>query len=196
LRVRACPDRTVSMKRQRNFVDDSIYPVFITTTIVKWIPVFSDHILAEECLHLLERLRKALGCSFYAYVLMPHHLHAIVKSIRKGDISILMQKWKSQTARIIIDRYKIEQNPRLEFFRKNALEYKVKGQDYQVWMPRFDDFGIRNEKELFIKLNYIHGNPMKHHICEEAIDYPYSSFRDYNGGENSFIGIDCGQGKP
>lgn len=137
-----------------------------------------------------------MGISVYAYVLMPHHLHGVIKTERKGDISALMRKWKSTTARMIIDGCENHHRDWLECFRKNAVDYRVKGQKHQVWMPRFDDFAIRNEGELAVKINYIHGNPMKHKLVEEAINYPYSSLHDYNGGKNEFIAIDCGQGKP
>jgi putative transposase len=184
------------MKRQRNLIDDSLFPIFITTTIVKWIPVFGDRSLAENCLRKFEEYRKAMGISVYAYVLMPHHFHGIVKTSKKGDLSEFVRTWKSLSARILIEGSERYHQGWLTSFRKNAVEYNVRDQKYQVWMPRFDDFAIRNKRELLIKINYIHGNPMKHHIVEEAEEYPFSSLKDYLGGANGYVTIDCGQGKP
>jgi putative transposase len=184
------------MKRQRNLIDDSLFPIFITTTIVRWIPVFEDCPLAENCLRKFEDYRKAMGVSVYAYVLMPNHFHGIVKTSQKGDLSELMRTWKSASARMLIESGERCHQDWLNSFQENAVEYKVRGQKYQVWMPRFDDFAIRNERELAIKMNYIHGNPMKHGIIEKAEDYPFSSLKDYLGGTNGYVTIDCGQGKP
>ena len=196
LRVRACPDRTIQMKRQRSLIDDSIYSVFITTTIIQWIPVFKDMDIAKECLRLFEYYRNELNLSIFAYALLPNHLHAIIKSSSKGDISVFMRKWKSLSAKSIIDLCQIKHEKWLDEFRNNAVKYKITGQFYQVWMPRYDDFAIRNERELLIKLNYIHSNPLKHNLVEEAMDYPFSSLKDYMGEQNGFVKIDGGQGKP
>jgi REP element-mobilizing transposase RayT len=165
--------------------------VFITTTITKWIPVFTDVLIAEKSLRLLERLRAELDARILAYVLMPHHLHAIVKTIQKGHLSALMRKWKSLTARMIVGRSASLHENWLKVFKNSAREFKrQKVETYQIWQPRFDDFAIRTEKQLMTKLNYIHCNPLKHHITEAAEDHPYSSFHDYCGGRNDFISIE------
>ncbi len=178
------------MKRQRHLVDDSAYPVFLTTTIVRWIPVFSDNVIAEESLHVFEKLREELDVEVIAYVLMPSHLHAVVKTARKGDISIMMRKWKSLTARLILERCHIAHTDWIARFEENAKKYnKIRPQNHQVWMLRFDDFAIRNEKQLAIKVNYIHGNPVKAGLVDNYTDCPYSSAKDYYGGKNGFVTI-------
>jgi REP element-mobilizing transposase RayT len=185
------------MKRQRHLIDDSAYPVFITTTIIRWLPVFSEVQIAKESLCLLESIRSEMDISVIAYVLMPSHLHAIIKSLKKGDISVFMKKWKSQSARIILEYCRTDQAGWLSQFEENARQYiRLENQKYQVWMPRFDDYAIRNTRQLLIKLNYIHGNPLRDNLVRECVDYPYSSMRDYMGGTNGFIKIECGQGKP
>jgi len=185
------------LKRQRYLVDDSAYPVFLTTTIVKWLPLFADSQMAEEALVSLEEIRKEMAISIIAYVLMPSHLHAIAKTQAKGDLSIFMRKWKSQSARAILEHCARCHPHGVVVFKENAREYKVRSdQEHQVWMPRFDDFAIRNEKQMMMKINYIHGNPVKSGLVMEYEDYPYSSFRDYTGGKNGYVTIDCGQGKP
>jgi putative transposase len=38
---------------------------------------------------------------------------------------------------------------------------------------------VRDEAELRKRLDYIHINPVKHRLCERAIDWPWSSFHRY-----------------
>jgi REP element-mobilizing transposase RayT len=92
------------MKRRGYLIDDSICPVFVTTTVVQWIPVFGDKIIADETLRIFEQIRAELNVVIIAYVLMPSHFHAIAKTACKGDLSILMRKWKSVSAKAILQR--------------------------------------------------------------------------------------------
>jgi hypothetical protein len=76
-------------------------------------------------------------------------------------------------------------------FKAASQEYSRNSpMEYQVWQPRFDEFAIRNREQLGVKLKYIHGNPMKHHLVENAEDYPYSSIHDYLGNKNQYLKID------
>jgi len=185
------------MKRRRYLIDDSAYTVFVTTTIIQWLPVFTDQALAGEALKIFEQEKDRHALRVFAYVLMPSHLHAVIKSAHKGDLSVFMRRWKSKTARFILDYCQQLYPDWHKKFAENALAHGLLGsQKYQVWMPRFDDYAIRTEEEMVIKINYIHGNPLKHDLVDDVEEYPYSSYADYNEGQNGYVTIDCGQGKP
>ena len=49
----------------------------------------------------------------------------------------------------------------------------------RLWQERFDDLVIKSEKQFRIKLNYIHLNPVKDRLVENAGDWPYSSYLDW-----------------
>jgi hypothetical protein len=59
---------------------------------------------------------------------------------------------------------------------------------FVFWKQRFDDLVIWLEKQFRIKVDYIHNNPVKAGLVERAVDYPYSSARDWLTG----IELDCG----
>lgn len=183
------------MKRRRYLIDDSKYPIFVTTSTVYWIPVFSERDIAENALSLFEELRNEMRISVYGFVLMPNHLHTIFQTSKKGDISIIMRRWKSKTAMMTID---VCRNIHPEWIKKFAFSVKKhKGRNsHQVWQPRFDEKAIRDETEFLAKLNYMHGNPLKHNLVDDCGEYPYSSHADYAGGKNRFVTVVCGHGKP
>jgi len=183
------------MKRKRYIIDDSQYPIFVTTTIIDWVPVFKQPIIAEQALKLFENLRDELKISTIAYALMPSHLHAIIKTPHKGDLSIFMQKWKSLSARHIIQFSRDHRNSWLVKFRNSTIAHNRQlRQQFQVWQPRFDDFAIRKPDQVLVKANYIHGNPVKDGLVVAPEDYPYSSIHDYIGKPNGYITIDIWQG--
>ena len=184
------------MKRRRYLINDSTHPIFVTTTIVGWIPVFSERYIATEALCLFENLRTELKMIVYGYVLMPSHLHAIVEFSRRGGISVFMRKWKSKTANDVRNFCETEHPEWIERFRRSAERYNLtQFQTFQVWQPRFDEKAIRDDSEFIAKLNYMHGNPLKHNLVDDCQDYPYSSFADYNGGKNDFVSVKCGHNK-
>ena len=178
------------MKRRRYLIDDSIYPIFITTTIVYWIPVFSESQIAIKALRILEEHRAQMQVRIYGYVLMHSHLHVIIQTVKKGDISSFMRRWKSKTAVMILEKCKNSHPGWIRRFAYSAGEYR-RSNSHQVWQPRFDEKAVRDEREFLAKLNYMHGNPLKHNLVDDCEDYPYSSFADYNGGKNGFVAVEC-----
>lgn len=184
------------MKRRRFLINDSTHPIFITTTTVNWIPVFAEETIAIESLKMFESLRDELKSIIYGYVLMPNHLHVMIQSSKKGDISELMRKWKSKTAISIRNFSKKNRADWINRFSLSARKYNLaKSQTYQIWQPRFDEKAIRGEQEFLAKLSYMHGNPIKHNLVDDCGDYPYSSFADYAGARNEFVTVQCGHNK-
>ncbi len=66
----------------------------------------------------------------------------------------------------------------------------INDQDRKLWMKRFDDEVIRNEKMFWTKLKYIHYNPVKAGLADKPEDYKYSSARNYLLNDHSVIKVD------
>ena len=88
-----------------------------------------------------------------------------------------MRDVKKFTAWQIFDLIKKERIDKLEIiFIEEAMG--IKDQIRKLWMKRFDDEVIRNEKMLQTKLRYIHNNPVKASLVIKPEDYKYSSARN------------------
>ena len=61
---------------------------------------------------------------------------------------------------------------------------------FALWQPRFDDLLIYSEKQFKIKVEYIHNNPVKDGLVNDAIEYPYSSARAWILEEPGLVPID------
>ena len=131
---------------------------------------------------MLEELRDTLSrqnISVHAYVLMPSHLHALLGFHRIEQLSRVMQSVKGLTSR----RMKAVLSDDLV----NGFSRTGK---FVFWKRRFDDLVIWSEKQFMIKAKYIHNNPVKAELVNNAEDYKYSSARDWQLGEPGRIPID------
>jgi putative transposase len=90
--------------------------------------------------------------TLYAYVMMPNHMHLLIKPIICG-ISKAMQLVKGRSSRQV--------------------------NEGNFWQKGFFDFGILTEEKFREKFNYIHFNPVKCGLVEKAEDYKFSSALAY-----------------
>lgn len=113
----------------------------------------------------------------HAFVLMETHLHFVGSS----DFSNEMRKFKSFTARRIVD-YMKSAGPKqlLEQLRMLKMHHKT-GQQFQVWQEGYHPKLIADEKILKRKIEYIHFNPVRRGYVDKPEHWRYSSSRNYIG---------------
>jgi REP element-mobilizing transposase RayT len=165
------------MKRGRAQIDDSKYPLFITTTITDFIPVFRDMELAKSTLELLEERRIAHDMRIYAYVLMLNHFQAIIHAPKQGESSRFIASWKSLSARLILQS--VPSRWRSVFAEAARTYGEPSRKTHKVWMSRFDDLALFDQTTFITKLNYIHRNPVKAGLAPTEEDFVLSSARFY-----------------
>lgn len=89
-----------------------------------------------------------------AWVIMPNHIHFLLRPKEDHSLSEILHTIKSYTAH--------EAN-------------KVLGRTGQFWQPEAFDRYIRNEKHHAATIVYIENNPVKAGLCEVAADWKYRS---------------------
>lgn len=90
-----------------------------------------------------------------AWVVMPNHVHVLVKTVKDWPLAVIIQGWKSVSARMI-----------------GAL-CDIKS----VWHKNYFDRYIRNERHLLEATRYIHNNPVVAGLAVRSEDWLYSSAR-------------------
>jgi carbamoylphosphate synthase large subunit/REP element-mobilizing transposase RayT len=95
--------------------------------------------IVSETLRHFDRERYVLD----AYVVMPNHVHVLVKPIGENSISRILHSWKSFTANAI----------------NRALD-----REGSVWMREAFDTIVRDEVHLNVCRDYIAQNPQKAHL--------------------------------
>ena len=126
------------------------------------------------------------GLEIYAFVLMSNHVHLLVRS-SIGKLSDTVKECKSFTARKILKAIQEEPESRREWML-NLFEFSAKqhkrNEHNQFWTHENHAEIIYSNKFFDQKLNYIHENPVRAGIVENAEDYLYSSAR-------AFAGLSC-----
>lgn len=89
------------------------------------------------------------------WVIMPNHVHAIVRPINAWTLSAITQSWKIKIAR--------EAN---QILRKTGKRF---------WQPESFDRVIRDDDEMRRVRKYIRRNPVKARLCAKEEDWKWSS---------------------
>ena len=110
---------------------------------------------------------------------MPSHVHALMGLPEVGQLAKVMQAYKSLASRQIktfdLGKY------------QNMLFEKGR---FQLWKRHFDDLVVTTERQLRIKLEYIHANPVRAGLVSDPCNYMYSSASDWLENRPGIIPID------
>jgi putative transposase len=157
-------------------VKDNEHPYFITSTIINWIPVFTNKHNLDTLIEAFIYSQKNKQLKIFDYVIMPEHFHLICMC---DNLVNTIQSIKSYTAKRIIETYENENNRMiLEQFIHSKKEHKAASK-YQVWQKGFKPKAITTERMFVQKSNYIHYNPVKRGLAADVEEYELSSARDY-----------------
>jgi len=150
---------------------------FVTLTVVGWIDVF---VRREYCDCLVQNLRycqEKKGLQLYAYCIMSSHVH-LIAATETSILSNILRDFKSYTAKQLIQL--ITNNPQesrkewlLFLFRHFAKN--TANTENQFWQPHNHPIDLTSNTLIDQKVNYIHENPVKSGLVNEAQDYFYSS---------------------
>lgn len=109
---------------------------------------------------------------------MPNHLHLIAEHEQLPE---LLARFKSYTARSIIDYLKDQHNKhmlaRLKFGKRNHH----RDSEHQFWQEGLHPKQLFTDEMVEQKVNYIHFNPVKAGFVDTPEDWRYSSARNYAG---------------
>lgn len=153
--------------------------VFVTTTVKNWLPVFSLPDAAQLACRQLRETTDISNVKLIGYVVMPSHIHVMMGFLEVGQLTKVVQSYKSLTSRQIktfdLGKY------RNVFYEKGH---------FQLWKRRFDDFVVIAERQFRIKLEYIHTNPVRAGLVTDPCVYMYSSASDWLENRRGIISID------
>ena len=135
------------INRQLIFDDDSDYRKFLM--------IMSDMIYPKSELGQL----LPPYCAFYAYCLMPNHVHLLVHEKSERLPSIMKQ---------IAQRYAKYYNSKYEHFG-------------HVFQDRYKSEPVNTSAYFLTLLRYIHQNPVASALCKDVESYEWSSWHEFTG---------------
>ena len=166
---------------------------FISFSTVYWIDVFTRDTYFSCIVESLEYCRKNKGMEIFGYCIMPSHIHLLFRSELENP-SGLIRDFKGFTARKMLKI--IEENPQesrrewLLWMFEKAGKKNSNVEFRQFWQQNNQPIEIWSLKVFEQKLNYIHQNPVLSGFVTDAIDYKYSSARNYGNDDQTILEID------
>ena len=116
--------------------------------------------------------------TIFAIVILPNHIHMIIKPKKIEDYPKIVS---------IVKHYFSRRVPKNI---ENISESKILKREKGVWQRRYWEHTIRDESDLYKRVDYIHYNPVKHNYVNSVKDWEHSSFNRFV--ENGFYDIDWG----
>ena len=125
---------------------------FLTHVTYNRAPILVEHF--DLLRSALEKVQASQGLRIDAWVVLPDHMHMLVKHNRQ-NISDFVRNFK------------------LSF----SLSYQHRQQltGGRLWQYRFWDHVIRDQEDLNRHIDYIHYNPVKHGLCDSPFEWRFSS---------------------
>jgi len=166
---------------------DPTHLYFITATIVDWKHLFITPEYTNIPLNSLAWLQQQNQILFFAFVIMPSHLHVIIKP-ESNSIGEIAQQFGSFTAHAILKKLRIDnQKDLLDLFHQKKRDQR---HEHSIWQA-IRAKNIYSMDFLQQKMEYIHQNPIAKNwkLAEDRADYLYSSAGYYDYGRKPVIEI-------
>jgi putative transposase len=182
----------MGLRGRNNLTEEHFF--FVTTTVVRFLPIFRNFLYCNILIENIKHYQKRYKFDILGYVIMPSHFHWIVEVFPEfGTISDIMRDIKKFTAWQIFDEIKKLENASFDKVFKEE-SHGIADQERKLWIKRFDDEVIRDQRMFWTKLIYIHNNPVEAGLVFKPEDYKYSSARNYLRNDHSIITVNTKMG--
>ncbi len=170
----------------------------------RWDIPFNAHYLTFSCFKRRPFLRSERACRWFlegvkaarekhpfdlwAYVLMPEHVHVVLRPHEEVKISSILKSLKLPVAR----RAGIWARQNCPEFLSRMADCRPNGKvAYRFWQRGGGyDRNLRSDDDIHEKIHYVHGNPVRRGLVEHPEDWPWSSAKTYADGVDGPVGLD------
>jgi putative transposase len=173
--------------QKRIYLDDAVY--FITLVIHGRHPFFAKKIFCDLFVEELRICKKMKPFDLYGFVIMPDHVHLLIRPGEKFNYSDIMHNFKRTSSLHInwllkthcegADIYPRLRIPEKIYYLKRYYKINSKLFPKFRWQKSFHDHYIRNDRDFNNHLWYIWKNPEKHGLTKNFDKYPFSSYNNY-----------------
>ena len=124
----------------------------------------------------LNTLRSSNSINVLGYVVMPDHVHLVLLPPNGTKLGVLIGQMKGRSAHAIIRA-------------RQDISRRPNGQP-AVWQRRCYDHNCRTPDIVIEKIRYCHNNPVNRGLVDAPGDWPWSSYRWYDGYNDTALEID------
>lgn len=160
--------RTMTNYRRRK-IEGGTY--FFTQVTHKRQPWLCSDVIRPLLRSAFFKVRENHPFTIDAIVLLPDHMHCIwTLPSNDQDYGTRWRLIKSNVTRQAASQLQLQ---------TDRSESRQKRKESNLWQRRFWEHSIRDDDDFARHFDYIHYNPVRHGLCQQAADWPYSSFHRY-----------------
>jgi len=150
------------------YLDNMRY--FITAGTFHKKSLWNNKAKVSRLAFLLRETSGRYNINLYAWIILSNHYHLLLKTSRGEELVKFFRKLHSDSA--------------------GYLNWLENTPSRRVWYQYWDRC-IRNEKDFWIRFNYIHQNAVKHGLVEKMGDYGFSTYKEYLEKNGTEWMVDC-----
>ena len=128
--------------------------------------IFLENRDYEKFLEILQEIKEIKQFELYAFCLMTNHAHLVIKEAELKDVSDVMKR--------LIGKY------------TQWFNYKY-GKSGGLMESRYKSRAVDTDEYLMHLIRYVHQNPIKAGLVENAADYTWSSYENYLKKDSGII---------
>jgi len=182
-------------ERKGYIISDQYASYFLTFTIVGWADLFTRKELKEIIIDSFKFCQDNKGLILNAYVIMSNHVHLVARAKGGSDgLSAIIRDFKKHTSKqlvkFILNDKKESRKDWIKMVFSYHAKYNKNNSKYQVWQQDNRPKILLQPKFTSQKIQYIHLNPVRNAIVKEAVDYLYSSARNYHNYSDTILEVE------
>jgi len=150
--------------------------------MVEWIDVFTRASYKIEIANSLEYCRKHKGLKLYAFCLLSNHIHLVCQTPEPFLMTDFIRDFKKHTAKTVLKKIGKEPESRRDWMLRQFLyagKFDKRITTYKFWQEGYHAIQLDFNEMIDQKIEYVHQNPVRALIVEQAEDYLFSSARNY-----------------
>lgn len=155
--------------RQRHYVNpkEPGITVFISSTVLDFVHAFRRDEPRDAMVAFIAKHCRRTRANLHAYVVMPHHVHLLIRLQDSMTVSYFMNQFKSDSRDALVPL--LTQEEHRQFDQQRTLNGNT------FWQRSFRGLKVQGQSMFDQKVDYIHQNPVEAEYVEVAEDYRWSS---------------------
>lgn len=129
------PDPSPEVRPRRRVIDDPLTAHFITFSCDRRRKLLNQDRCKRIVIHFLEQVRAEYEGLCLGFVVMPEHVHALVRFRESGRVSLFKQEWKRRSSLALLSYFQQTNNPVLTYLTRADGSHRV-------WTPKQYDFNV------------------------------------------------------
>jgi len=147
----------------------------------------TEHEVPETFLKRLDEIRVQNGIGVLAYVIMPDHIHLVLFSPDTRALTETVKQLKAQTAEDVLSLWKSRDGAIPARLQIEDPEYPS---EHHLWQSGCEDSNCRGGQSVREKIQHCHTNPVRRGLVREPGEWPWSSYRWFQGERDVPLQID------